>query len=134
MSDLAELLDHGCRHFVHGHHAAELVGLGEEIAFERGRAGGEVGDKARIQLRYFQEILRGPESGSLDGAGNIEHGEAFGHHHRMEINVATLQPLLNLEYVPRFVEEIFSGFQRTAVANVAPENKRFLAPHDYAGL
>src|SRR5208283_3018113 len=37
--DLAKLLDHGGGHLLHRHHAAELIGVGKEITFERLRIG-----------------------------------------------------------------------------------------------
>src|SRR5258706_10026570 len=132
--DLAELLDHGCRHFVHGLHAAELVSFREEVAFERRRAGGKVGDKGGIRSRYFQEVFRWAESGGFDSACDVEHGEAFRHDYGVEIDIPALQTLLHRNNVPRLVEEIFARLERTAVADVVPENEGFLAAKDTCGL
>ncbi len=99
--DLAELPDHGRRHLLHGLHAAEFVGVGEKIAFERRRVGSEVGDQRGIGLRNFQEIFRGTESGGFDGASDVEHGEAFGNDDGMEINVAAAEALLHVDHVCR---------------------------------
>ena len=99
MRDLPELPDHGGGHFVHGHHAAEFVGVGKEIAFERRRAGSDVGDERGVGLRDFQKILGGAEAGGFDGAGDVEHGEAFGNDHGVEIDVAAAEALLNVDDV-----------------------------------
>ena len=66
---LTELLDHGRRHLLHGHHAGEFIGIGEKVAFERVGARGEVGDHRGVGLRHFQEILSGSEAGGLDRRG-----------------------------------------------------------------
>jgi hypothetical protein len=109
MRDRAELLDHDGSHIVHGLHTAEFVGIGEKIAFERRRAGSDVGNESGLRLCYFEEVRRGTESGGLDGAGDIEHGEALRDDHGMEINVTTAEALLEVDDVRRFLEEIFSG-------------------------
>src|SRR5437879_3359795 len=134
MCDLAELLDHGRRQVVHGLHAAEFVGIREEITLERWRAGGEVSDKRGIRLRYFYEVLGGPKSGGLDGAGDVEHGEAFGNDHGVEINVTAAKTFLHVDGIRRLVEEIFSGLERTAAPEVVPEDERPLAANDAGGL
>src|SRR6266851_7044067 len=134
VGDLAKLLDHCCGHFVHGLHAAELVGVGEEIALERWRAGREVSDEGGIGLRYFQEVFGGSKSGGFDGASDVEHGEAFGHDYSVEINVATPEAFLDVDGIRRLVEEVFSCLERTSVADVVPENERLLAANDPGGL
>src|SRR5258708_33997343 len=134
VGDLAKLLDHCCGHFVHGLHAAEFVGGREEIALERWRGGGEVSDERGIGLRYFREVFGGSESGGFDGASDVEYGEAFGHDYSVEINVATAEAFLHVDGIRRFVEEIFSSLERTAVADVVPENERLLAADDPGGL
>ncbi len=75
---LAELLDHGCGHVVHGHHAGKFVRVGEEIAFERVGAGSDVCNQSRVGLSDFQKIASWAEAGGFDGAGDVEHGVAFG--------------------------------------------------------
>src|SRR6266849_6146138 len=93
-----------------------------------------MGDESGIRLRYFEKVFRRPESGGFNGASNVEHGEAFGHDHGMEINVAPPKTFLHVDGISRLVEEIFSCLERTAVADVVPENEGFLAANDPGGL
>src|SRR5260370_27568873 len=130
MCDLAELLDHGGCHFMHGLHAAELVGSGEEIGVERWRVGREVSDEGGIGLRYFQEVFGGSKSGGFDGASDVEHGEAFGHDYSVEINVATPEAFLHVDGIRRLVEEIFSCLERTAVADGVPRTANVVGSAD----
>ncbi len=110
--DLAELFHHGGGHVVHGHHAGEVVRVGEEISLKRARAGSDVGDESGVVFRDLQEIVGGTEARGFDGAGNVEHGVALGHDHGVEINVAAAQALLNIDDVRGLVEKIFAGLQR----------------------
>ncbi len=132
--DLAELPDHGCRHLVHGLHAAELVGVGKEVALERRRVRRQVGDERGIGLRHFQEVIRGAEPCGFDGASDVEHGEAFRNDDSTEINVAAAQTLLQVDDVRRLLEEIFPGLERTVAMEVVPENECLLAANHSGGL
>ncbi len=82
----------------------------------------------------FQEVVGGAKSGSLDGASNVEHGEAFGNDYGMEIDVAAPQTLLEVDDVCRLFEEIFSGFERAVSVEVVPEDECFLAANHPGGL
>ena len=124
-ADLAELFHHGGSHLLHGHHAGEFVGVGEKISFERFCAGGDIGDQGGVGLRDFQEIVGGAEAGVFDGAGDVEHGEAFGHDDGVEVDVAAAEALLNVNDVRRLVEEIFPGLEGAAVMVVVPEDEGF---------
>jgi len=132
--DLAELPDHGCSHVLHGLHAAEFIGIGEEIAFERRRAGSEVGDEGGIGLRYFQEVLRRAESGSFDGARDVEHSEALRNDYGAEVDVAAGEAFVNVDHIPGFIEPIFSGFERSAAVQIVPQDECFLGANDPGGL
>ena len=93
----------------------------------------QIGDQRRVRLSDFQEIVGRAESGSFDGAGDVEHGEAFRHDDGVEVDVAAAQALLDINNVRWFVEEIFTGFQRASVVIVVPEDEGFFAV-DYSGI
>ena len=132
--DLAELFDHGRGHLVHGHHAGEFVGIGEKISFERVRAGSDVGDQGGVGLRDFQEVAGGTEARGLDGAGDIEHGEALGDDHGVEVDIAAAEALLNVEHVRGLVEQVFPSLQGATGVHVVPEHEGFFAANDAGGL
>src|SRR5208282_3230016 len=125
---------HDTRYLSHGHHPCELIRVGEEIAFQGFCVRGQVGDHVRVVLRDFQKVVGGTEAGGLDGAGDVEHGEAFGYDDGVEVNVAAPEALVNVDYVCGLVEEIFSSLERVLVAQVVPEDESFFAANDAGTL
>ena len=111
-----------------------MIGVGEKIALERRCAGSDIGDERGIGLRHFQEIRRGAESGSLDGAGDVEYGEALRNDYGMEINIAAPETPLQVDDVRRLLEQIFSGLEPAAVVKIMPEDEGILAANDPGGL
>ena len=75
---------------------------------------------AGVGFSYFQEILRGPETGGFNRPGNVEHGVALGHDDGVEIHVTAAKALLDIDDIGRLVEEIFAGFEGSLAAKVAP--------------
>ena len=118
---------------MHGHHPRELVGLGEKISFKRTRVGRDIGNQASIGFSGLEEIVGGAQSGLFHGAGDIEHGEAFGNDDGVKIDVAATKSLLDVDDVGRFVEEIFAGLQRASMMVVVPQDEGFLAL-DHSGI
>src|SRR5262249_46692573 len=128
--DLAKLLDHSCRHFLHGHHARELVRFGKEIAFERACRRIEIRDKGCIRLRDLTEVLGRSKARRFYGSGDVEHRVALGNDYRVQVDVAAAKALLNVDDVGPFIKKVFPGFKGSSTMNVAPQNKCFLAAND----
>src|SRR5205823_9355375 len=78
------------------------------------------------------KILTRSQSAILHGLGDIEDGIALGDHNRMNIDIPANQALMNVDHVRRFVELIFSGFERALVMKVVPKHER-IGTADYSG-
>ena len=76
--DLAEALDHGGEDLGRRDVAGEAVGVGEEIAFERGGVGREVGDQRGLAAFGGEEGIAGAKAGGLDRLGDVEDVVALG--------------------------------------------------------
>jgi hypothetical protein len=122
--DLAKLLDHGRRHFLHGLGAGEPVGVGEKVSFESFGVGIEIGNEGRVRCSNVQEILTGSQAGVLNRCRDIEHGEAFWNDNGVNVNVAVRQTVVYVDSAGTLIKEIFAGLQGMLAVKVLPEDKR----------
>src|ERR1700682_6000137 len=66
--------------------------------------------------------------------GDVEHCEPFRHYHGVKINVSVSEAPVDILRARPLLEEIFSGFERTAAVKIVPENERIFAPNDAGAL
>ena len=124
-----------------GHHAAEPlgrgvaaepVGVGEEVAFERGRLGIEIADQRGI-ARRLQKFGRRENAQLLGRGGDVEHVPAFGHHQLVVEDVAARDAAEHFDGAGGAVEAVFAGLQDALAAGEAGQQKIPAAAH-HAGL
>ena len=68
--------------------------LGKRIAFQALGLGGEICNQFAVGLRHGKKILARSQAGILNGLRDVEHGEAFGDHHRVHVDVASDQAVM----------------------------------------
>jgi len=81
-------------------------------------------------LRYLQEVRARTEPGGFNRPRDIEHGKAFGNDDGMEVDVAASQAIVDVDNIPRLVEQILPGLERTAMVQVVPKDEGILAMDD----
>src|ERR1700737_1286555 len=54
---------------------------------------------------------------------DVEHGETFGDHYCVHVNIAAHQAVVNVQHSRCLVEEILAGFQRLLAMDAMPEDK-----------
>ena len=106
---LAEALDHGGKDLGGRGVAGEAVGVREEVALERGRAGGEVGDEAGLGVGGGKQAAAGGETGGFDGLGDVEKVVALGDGEGDSVDVAANDAGVDLGCGRGAVEAVLAG-------------------------
>src|ERR1700690_145515 len=110
-----------------GHQAAELgrrgvaryvIGVGEEVAFERRRLRVEVADRQRIAGRR-EEPRAVHDLQSLERLRDVEGAVAFGHHQHIEEDVAAHDAVEDLPHALAVLEHVLAGLEPGAGAEGA---------------
>ena len=88
----------------------EPVGIGEEVAFERGGLRVEIADERGV-AGGFQEFGGGEEAQLLDRGGDIEHVPAFGHDQLVVEDIAARDAADHFHGAGGAVEAVLAGLQ-----------------------
>ena len=128
----AELAGHEAAEALGGGVAAEPVGVGEEIALERGGLRVEIADERGV-AGGVQESGGGEEAQLLDRGGDIEDISAFGHDQLVVEDIAARDAADHFHGAGRAVEAVLAGLQDALAAGQAGQQKIPAGAHD-AGL
>ena len=85
---LAEAMHHGADHLRQTLGARELVGIGKKIAFQRCRAGINIGDERGLAARCLHKFLLGAYACLLHRRANVPNVVALRNHHGVDVNIA----------------------------------------------
>ena len=94
---LLEAVDHDGGHVVHAHDAGELVGVGEEIAFERVGLRVDGADQRSVMSGFGDEVFFFAEARAFDGGSDFEDVVAFGDDDGADDGVAARDAVEDLE-------------------------------------
>src|ERR1700733_6437272 len=133
-ANYAKLFHHGRNHLVHALHAGELVGVRKQVTFKTFRIRSDVGNHGSVRGDGFEEIIARTQTRSLYGLRDLEHVVAFRNYDSVEINVAVRQALMNINCPRTLIEKVLSGFKRTSVMKVVPQNESVGVANDSCGL
>jgi len=122
-----ELMHHRRCHFLQALGPRELVGIGEEIAFERRGLRRQIRDQLGLGFDNLQKISRRPESRVFHSLGDVEHRIAFGNGDHVEVDIAARDPLINLRKTRRALETILARLQGRLGVQQMPEPESNLA-------
>ena len=106
-----ETVHHGGEHLVGRVVVRESVGVGEEVALERGGVGRKVGDQGGLGALGGEEGVAGAETCLLGCPRNVEDVVALRHGETHGIDVAAQDAGVDLGGRGGMVEEVFAGLQ-----------------------
>ena len=102
--------------------AAELVGVREEIAFERGGARVQVADHRRV-ARCIQKPGSRKNPQLLCRCRDIEHVLTFGHHQFVIVNISARDTVEDLAWTGGALEAVLARLQNMAAPGEARQQK-----------
>jgi len=126
---LTEAADHGGEHLFGRGVAGEVVGVGEEIAFERGGVRAIGGDELGVLALGGEEFFSWGEAGGFDCLRDVEDVEAFGDGDGDGVDVALEQAGVDLGERGGVVEAVLAGLEGSGLVG-AQQVEAVLAADD----
>jgi hypothetical protein len=98
--------------------AGEVVGVGEEVAFEAGGLGIEVGDQPGVGVGDAHEVVGASQPRLLEDGRHLVEVRSLGYHHGVDHHVATGDAVIHFDGIGGLVETVLARLERLAAPGI----------------
>jgi hypothetical protein len=113
IQESAKTRHHCFDHRLSRHAARKAVRVGEKVSFEGRRLRIEIANRRSV-LREAEKLGRIHTQGLLKNFGDVESVRAFRNEHRVEVDIASNQLLVNVDGAQRPIEKVFASLHPSA--------------------